>query len=263
MVQSIIVKRPTKWENILGPIKSSGFRNYYSYILFCQISYLKQFSNEFEVLYLRESDPWIGECSVSLISSGGSTFPEEFWAIVSFRVLKEIIWLAGIASLTLFRKIKEQGNKYRAELTWSLGIGWIDTLHFWSSGAFTGMRKSSRHGTSGRSGSILGLEIYGNSYMFLFFKYETVKIFWIMKSILFRIRTRHGPPFSKTVFSFPSAFPTPVAQNSLALLLWLVCRPLMCLNITFWIQGFSLALYYFLFFIRCHNFLKKWQQGNN
>lgn len=29
------------------------------------------------------------------------------------------------------------------ELTYSLGIGWLDTLHFWSSRAFTGIPKFS------------------------------------------------------------------------------------------------------------------------
>lgn len=49
-------------------------------------------------------------------------------------------WVPGVAYLTLFRKIEEQGDTYRAQ-SW-LGIwvlaDWMDILRFWSHGACTG-----------------------------------------------------------------------------------------------------------------------------
>ena len=72
----------------------------------------------------------LGESSAS---KQCSVLPKEFWAIDSFIEIEkqqrgDRAWLAEVAYLTLFRKIKEQDNKYRAQ-SW-LGV-WelVDGIH--------------------------------------------------------------------------------------------------------------------------------------
>lgn len=127
-----------------------------------------------------------------------------------------------------------KGRKYRARNcpdVWASTADWMYLLHFWSSRAFIGTRKFrllTWH--SGQQRLRFGPgNLFQQFHVFIFYIWN-MKIFWIIKIILSRIRTRRGQPFSRTFFPFPRALPPPMA-GAQGLFLWPVCRSLMCFNI--------------------------------
>lgn len=91
----------------------------------------------------------------------------------------ETVWLAGGAYLTLFRKIKERGNKYRAQ-------GWLGVGE-WLAGNTVFLAQQSLHESSvpGRSSSIVGLEIYFSSC------YPTAIMVEFWKLVNTRVKSKH------------------------------------------------------------------------
>lgn len=60
---------------------------------------------------------------------------------------------------------REQGRKYRALSCLSVGIGWLDMLHFWSRRALRGAQELSElwfAGVAPQSDSVSGLDPYFN-----------------------------------------------------------------------------------------------------
>lgn len=158
---------------------------------------LKQFSNEFDVLYL--GGKWSMNRGVQFLTSSGAFFA----GILGKSIRRPNLEIGSdCLGLCIWPYLEVQGNKYIAQ-------SWLDIwgstawmyCFFWSSGASIETRKFDWHGTLGRSGSILGLEIYFNSFHVLLFKNETMENILNSQIILSGFMTRHWPAFSRTFFS--------------------------------------------------------------
>ena len=120
-----------------------------------QMTKLKQFSNELNALHSKENNPWIGEYSASQAAehpSWANPGESEFCRVlVAMRKQGMTAWEVGEF---LMRLAGQSGNKERVfglswlagviqdrEIItnpWEEGIGWLDAVCFWSSGALTG-----------------------------------------------------------------------------------------------------------------------------
>ena len=130
--------------------------------LTCQRRKLRPFSNEFNVLYSKENNPWLEEYSDSQAMEHSPREFEQEWVLCSIRSGKAIrAGLAGVVNMTLFRKIKEQGNKYRAQ---KYGVWGLADWMYCVSGQAEPLQEHEVSvcwcDTPSRSDSILGLEIY-------------------------------------------------------------------------------------------------------
>lgn len=93
-----------------------------------QTSKVKQFNKEYDVLCSRENNPWTEE--VQCLRSNRALFLNDFgreWVLVLEAAHKNREKLPGVTNLTLFRKIKEQRNKYIVQ-RW-VGIWWLATAY--------------------------------------------------------------------------------------------------------------------------------------
>lgn len=94
----------------------------------CQMTKIKQFSNKLHVLCLRETNPWIGECSTSQAvehSSQGILGQSKF-----YKVTEAVETGHGCLGLHIWAywRIKEQGNNYIAQ-SWLGVLGCTNSHH--------------------------------------------------------------------------------------------------------------------------------------